>query len=271
MPEQEKINSLIENSGIITHKKVIDLFRKNGWNLVISPYYYDNILNNVREIDLIAEKSFGSCTDLSQSKCIIDVQLFIECKYINQEIAFWFDKMDEDRAVKKLEAETGLKIHHKRYSADIPKNDFRHLKQEKVAKLFTSNLNNQDIIFKAITQCLNAQIYYKEWHVKSRISKETRSAKSMINTFRIPIIICDNFEKLQEVSFPNSKLMDELKYSIKEIDKSFLLEIYYTYLNKDNNAKTDYFLIDIVNIENVEDFFNELEKEIKAIIEVKIF
>ena len=50
--DEQKIKKLIEDSGIITHKKVIDVLRKQGWKLLISPYYYDNISNAVREIDI---------------------------------------------------------------------------------------------------------------------------------------------------------------------------------------------------------------------------
>lgn len=52
---KHKIKKLIEDSGIITHKKVIDVLREQGWKLLISLYYYDNISNAVREIDIIAK------------------------------------------------------------------------------------------------------------------------------------------------------------------------------------------------------------------------
>src|SRR3989344_2842552 len=114
MTDKNTINKLIESSGILTHKKVIDILREQGWKLLISPYYYDNISNTVREIDIIAEKQFSSFSSYSRNSSVqVNVQLFIECKYIKQEIVLWFDNKDIDRAVLKMEKNSGLMILHK--------------------------------------------------------------------------------------------------------------------------------------------------------------
>ena len=85
---------------------MIDVLREQGWKLLISPYYYDNISNAVREI-IIAEKQFTFVDNWSQSSVQVNVQLFVECKYIKQEIVFWFDNKDIDKAVSKWRKTAG--------------------------------------------------------------------------------------------------------------------------------------------------------------------
>ena len=262
--DEQKIKKLIEDSGIITHKKVIDVLREQGWKLLISPYYYDNISNAVREIDIIAEKQFTSVDNWSQSSVQVNVQLFIECKYIKQEIVFWFDNKDIDRAVSKMEKNSGLEILHKRHGADITIDKFHYLINDKVAKLFSTNANKDDVVYKAITQCLNAQIYYDQWydcpmHFGFHEHKEVAT-----RILKFPIIICDNFDNLIEVDFDEK---DKKPYQTDSISDSFQVETNYTFLDKSQKAKTEYFLIDVLKLDNINTFLEKLTEEIKAVMQ----
>lgn len=263
MTNKEKINKLIEDSGIVTHKKVIDILRDQGWKLLISPYYYDNISNTVREIDIIAEKQFNSFSDPRSSSVQVNVQLFIECKYIKQEIVLWFDDKDIDKAVSKMEKNSNLEILHKRHGADITMDKFHYLTNDKVAKLFSANTNKEDVIYKAVTQCLNAQIYYDQWYDNPIHFAFSNNQKTATKILKYPIIICDNFSNLIRIDF--SKAGDK-GYETKVISDSFQIETNYIFLDKDKKAKTEYFLIDMLNISDVNGFLDDMKKEIDSVI-----
>lgn len=261
----DEVNKLIENSGIITHHKVIELLRTKEWNVLISPYYYDNISNSIREIDVIAEKQFSSSG--FDSNHVATVQLFIECKYINKEIVFWFDDKNLDSAALKVEKDTGLEVLHNRYQADALPETFHYLSSSKVAKIYSNNSNREDVIYKAMSQCLNSKIYYDQWFDKV-ISPKTRTPRSGSEHFiqKLPIIICENFSNLIEVTFENGG------YSHTQINDHFQLELNYVYLDKEKiTAKQDYFLIDVLNFDKLDVFLDELEKEIKGALTAHSF
>lgn len=262
--DEQKIKNLIENSGIITHKKVIDVLREQEWELLISPYYYDNISNAVREIDIIAEKQFTINDNWSQSTVQINVQLFIECKYIKQEIVFWFDNKDIDKAVLKMEKNSGLEILHKKHEADITIDKFHYLTNDKVAKLFSTNANNDDVIYKAITQCLNAQIYYDQWYNHPMHFSFFKHSKVDTKILKFPVVICDNFDNLVKVDFDEK---NKNLYQTDAISDSFQVETNYTFLDKSQQAKTEYFLIDVLKLDNISTFLEKLAEEIKAVMQ----
>lgn len=260
--KKDKLQKLVESSGFTPHKKTIDILRDNKWELLISPYYYDNISNSVKEIDLIAEKQFTSNGSWSDSSVQINVQLFIECKHIKQEILLWFDDKNLDRAVEKIEKSIDLQILHKRSAADMTTDKLHYLKPDKVAKLFSANANQEDVIYKALTQSINAQLYYDQWydqplhfgfHDYREVSKKI---------LKYPLIVCDNFSNLNEIEFGE----DATKYSAKSIDKHFQIETNYTFLDKDKSAQSEYFLVDLLDVDDIGVFLAELDKEVNSIM-----
>ncbi len=266
MKNSKSVNELIENSGMITHHKVINTLRNQGWTLSIAPYYYDNIANTVREIDIVAEKQFNSSDWRNQSSIQINVQLFLECKFIKQEIAFWFDNKDIDGAVVKLEKDTDLQILHNRYGADITIDKFHYLNKDKVAKLFSTNSNKDDVIYKALTQCLNSKIYYDQWFNRPIHHKFFEHKETTASILKYPIIVCNKFDNFLQVEF------DGDNYSYDKINDNFQLEVNYTYLDKTRTkAEAEIFLIDIVNFDNLLQFLNTIEEETKSIISAKSF
>lgn len=261
----KSVDKLIDDSGIITHYKVIDKLKESGWSVLISPYYYDNIANSIREIDIVAEKQFNSSTSLNSS-VQINVQLFIECKYIKQEIVFWFDDKDIDGAVLKLERDTGLTILHNKSSADIQPEKFHYLGNKEVARLFSTNTNKEDVVYKAITQCLNSKIYYDQWFHRPINFEFIKSGKVNTKILKYPVVICNNFDKLLKINFVGDK------YEYENIKGPFQVEINYTYLDKTKTqAIAENFWIDVVNFDNLDNFLKIVEQEIKAVMEAKIF
>ena len=252
--ENQKIDKLIEESGIITHFKTSRTLRKNGWSVVVSPYYYDSISDSIRETDLVVEKQFYSADTLRHSSVQINIQLFIECKYIKQEIVFWFDTINKNEAVRNLEKEADLDIlHGDKRSADIVPENFHHLKYDKVAKLFSTNSSKEDVMYKAMNQCLHSQINYRKTGKKPISNKFMNSQSVFSHIIQYPIIVCDNFSNLLEVKFD-----DENRTSTEKLENDFLLE---------TNYREDYFLIDIVDINCLENFLKKIEEEAKLLVE----
>ena len=264
MTKEDSIKKLIEDSGLITHHKVIGLLRENGWGVLISPYYYDNISNTVKEVDVIAEKAFYSESIPRNSSVQINVQLFIECKYIKQEIIFWFDARNKDKAAERLERDTGLEILYNRSGADIAPDKFHYVSDDKVAKLFSTNTNREDVIFKAITQVLNAKLYYDQNLNKPLFFEFADNKTSVTLILKYPVIVAENYDKFLKVEFDGSN------YHYDKMGQRFQLEINYAYLNKDkSSAINDDFLIDVMDYNELKDYLSTLEKEINAVMHSK--
>lgn len=259
---ENEIKELIEHSGNNSHFEVVNLLRQEGWTVLISPYYNDNISDKPREIDIIAEKAFnvtgqgfGEIRDRILGT--LNVKFFIECKYINKEIVFWFDEKNQEEAMKRIVKDTPLEsglikieqnsnVYHHHYLKNIP-----------VAKLSASKIDKpqeNEIIYKALNQSLNAMVYYKNTNSIIPIYKREK----ILKTVHYPIIVCKGFDKFYKVDL-NGK-------GYSKIDQNFQLEVNYAYLDKEKNSQTEYFLIDIVDIDKVKLFLKDIEEtDIKII------
>ena len=253
MAEDKKINTLIEESGMITHFKTSNILRKGEWSVLVSPYYYDSISDSIRETDLIAEKQFYSSVRLDNSSVQVNIQLFIECKYIKQEIAFWFDNIDKDKAVENLENEVDLRIMYNRSGADIALEKFHTLHNDSVAKLFSTNTNKEDVMYKAMNQCLHSQINYRKTGKKLIFNKHSDFRGSRSQIVQYPVIICDNFDNLNKVNFNEVE-----NFETEKLKNHFVLE---------TNYREDYFLIDVVDILFLDQFLTILDEEARAILD----
>jgi len=267
--KKDSIKELLEKNANRFHFEVVNFLRDNSWEVLISPYYKDNITEKPREIDIIAEKEFPvkGFPDRFAEKEIgnVNVKLFIECKYIKNSILFWFDKKDEEKARKRVEKDLSpLKLPESE-AATIYKHHY--LNKEQVAKLSESTKNKtqeHEIIYKALNQSLNAMIYYK--NTPPIISKVKGNGLSTFKTINYPLILCNSFDKFYRVTNSEGKT----KYS-KILGKSFQLEVNYVYFDKllkgDN---VDYFLIDIIDFVKFNDFLHLLKTpEIDSIVEME--
>ena len=170
--------------------------REKNWTVLISPYYNDNITDKPREIDIIAEKEFDVMEPLFRKYLgTLLVRLFIECKYIHKEIAFWFDNKDEESAIKRIMKDTSLK--HPDENVFIKEHHYYTSKE--VAKLSASDSDkspDKEIIYKALNQSLNAMVYYKS-SPSAILAKRSGRALRIVN---YPLILCNSFDKLYRVN-----------------------------------------------------------------------
>lgn len=257
MTEQEKkLKTLLDKSGIPTHLKAINFLQTQKWPIIVSPYYYDDFAKSAKEIDIIAERIFKHRERLVGTSTTIAVQLFVECKFINQEILIWFDKLDKGRAVAQLEKDFDLRIaYDKAGGYDISWNEFHYLKHERVAKLFSVNANNEDIFYKAISQSLLAKRFYTSTNCLILEKEGHFEYQNITRTIRYPVILCDNFQRLFEV---------KNDHTYEQIPSSFLLEVYYNFEKSSNSG--EYVLIDVVDINKLNTYLEILEVEINSLV-----
>jgi len=255
--KKDKVNELIEKSGNNFHYQVVNFLRNKDWFVSISPYYNDNMTGKPREIDIVAEKEFDVKKEFGRFKGTLNVKLFIECKYINKPTVFWFDKRDKEKAIKRIVRDTPLKLPNQNNWI----NEHHYLEGDKVAKLFASYLDkaqDNEPIYKALSQSLNAMVYYRSNH--SIIPDEKLKGNTLKN-LKYPLIICNSFKNFFEINSTDSR-------GYSEVNDNFQLEINYAYLDNDKHTITDYFLIDIIGFEDkkFDAFLEKLEQaDIKMI------
>ena len=251
--EKDLIKDLIEGSGNNFHFKVVEFLREKKWEILISPYYTDNITDKPREIDIVAEKEFvvNNWMPIRTSPIgNLNVKLFIECKYIDSETVFWFDDKDREKAIKRVSIDTSLKSP----DVNVGINKHHYLSNNQVAKLFVSSRSRSqenEIIYRALNQSLNAMVYYK--NTGSIISEEKNNALEILKTVNYSLVLCNSFDKFYRVD-------SEKREGYSKIDKNFQLEVNYAYLDKDKNSKSDYFLVDIIDFNRFDKFLEMLEK-----------
>ncbi len=248
---KDKIKGLIEKGGNNFHYQVVKFLRAKEWFVSISPYYNDIIGNKAREIDIVADKQFDVRGRIHYGlKGALLLRLFIECKYIKDETVFWFDIKDKERAMKKICKDTPLKPP----SENSLINSHHYLKDNTVAKLFTSSVNEP--IYKGLTQSLNAMVYYGSDYP---IIPEEKLMSTTLIKLKYPLIICSDFKNFFKVDSN-----DKRGYS--EIFDNFQLEVNYAYRDIRETPINEYFIIDIINFQKFDKFLEELEKTDVSIV-----
>lgn len=252
---ENKIDQLVRDSGLISHFKTIAVLKENGWEVLVSPYYYDSISESIREVDLIAEKQFSS--DPYGPSTQLNVQLFIECKYIKPDAVFWFDKLDRRKALASFEKEISRDIvdgmTRNRLSGDLDASQLHYFQNDLVAKLFRDNHPNkrEQIFSGAMNQCLHSLINNRRTG-KKPIFLPFKNKTSTASIVQYPILVCDNFGNLSRVDFD-----ENLKFKTSQLFDKFIIE---------TNYREDYFLIDVIDIKHTVDFLNTIESEAKTIL-----
>lgn len=257
MSDIDEVNSIINESGNSFHCRVTNYLQEKGWHTLVSPYYMDSATNKQREIDLIAEKSWLYQDQFEEKYGTINIKLFIECKYIPQTNVFWFSDKDMTSTREWVLSNTPLRDrnmfadqHH--YISTNPK----------VAKLFASknkpNVENE-VIYKALNQSLNAMVYLR--HRGSIIPEIPNRNNSILATVEIPVILCNSFEKFHRVEMEDSRIR-------QVINDNFQLEVNYAYMDQRQGHRNEYFLIDIVEFDKVDDFLALLEADKDAIFQI---
>lgn len=253
---EPKVKEIIEKSGNSFHVRVVKKLRELGWTVMVSPYYSDNFTDKPREIDVITEKKFP-VYDFRDFLGTLNVRLFIECKYINGKTVFWFDDKDKNRAYERIMSDTGLdhpnrntNILRHHYSSDIA-----------VAKLFSSERSpgeENELINKAINQNLNALVYYR--NRGDIIIENPNQQNQVLQRVPYPLIVVNSFENFFRISMTGNG------EEVEQITEPFQLEVNYAYIDGAKGAKNEYFLIDVVSIEKLPEFFIALEENDVAVI-----
>jgi hypothetical protein len=227
---------IIKKSGNTFHCKVASTLRERGWTTLLSAYYVDAATDKAREIDLIAENVY-QFNGWDSSKAIA-VRLYIECKYTADDVVFWFDKRDSERAVKAL-VRRGP---YKENNSFTREHHYLSHANSLVAKLFASGKGGaeNDPIYKALNQSLNGLIY------NQRRPPASKGKLDVDKTLHYPVIVCSDFGR-----FHRTDVGGTAKPST--ITDNFLLEVNYAYAI-DGASRRDYFLIDVVELAQLDSF-----------------
>jgi len=251
-----KAQEIVTSSGNTFQYEVINFLRKAEWDVIVSPFYVDNISGKPREVDIIAQKKYFFGSWANDPDGIVVVRLIIECKYLNNAVVFWFDKKNIEKAVERLITDTPLK--HPLQNMHI--NDHHYYSVKTVAKLFASSPakdSENDLIYKALNQCLSAYILYR----KGNLFDEANYNRPNLKTYNVsyPVIVLNNFEKAYYVKNEANEVAAVSGNS--PFDKSFQLEVDYAYQEMDPTSRIkEYFLVDIVNFQEMSGFLGMLEK-----------
>ena len=259
MENLEDIKKIIEMSGNSFHCEVVKYLKSKGWHSLISPYYLDSMSNKPREIDLVSEKAYPRIKEFpfGGQSGTINIKLFIECKYIPKEIVFWFDKKDIESTKKWVVSNTPLKENN------MFTNQHHYIKSNaKVAKMFGSSTKpkyENEVIYKALNQCLHAIVYNK---LKGSIVPINDGYhQNILGKMMIPVIVCNSFDHFYKVEIEDQN-------NIEKIDDNFQLEVNYAYLDKNGNHKNTFFLIDVVDYSKFDKFLSSIDGDAEAICQI---
>lgn len=256
----DKVSTLVKNSGNNFHAKVARWLSENGWHVVVSPYYMDQTQNKAREIDLIAEKPWP-ITDMLRPRAdmcsgqqigVVAVRLFIECKFVPSHSVFWFAEKDQESAYKLVCKNSLFKDHiaHTR----------RHhylAQSSKVAKLFATSADKapeNEPFYRALNQALNAMVSMHGLQVSAPEIKQLRLPPRAVLEF--PVVVCSSFDQIYSVDFYTDSQPELIK-------DNFQLEVRYAYIDRNNNQRNDYFLLDFVEFSQLEKFAEAIDEDAK--------
>lgn len=247
MTVPDQVARIINDSGNSFHARVARWFVAHSWNVRVSPYYLDHIQGKAREIDLVVEKSFDITNAFGRYHGELAVRLFVECKFVPGHSVFWCADKDKAEAMHLVCKQGGgfrpnntyTERHH--YLAASPR----------VAKVFASSKSSpeQDPFFKALNQVLSAQVAMRD-QLPSVLARSSGRMQTH-GTLNYPIIVCNSFEGVYSADFYGNNPPARL-------DQNFQLEVQYAYAAKDGASRNDYFLIDIVEFDQLDEFIRAL-------------
>lgn len=242
MSALEVAKKLAEGSGNSFHSRVARWFQENGWYVLISPYYMDQSQGKAREIDLIAEKAIPIIDFMGRAQGDVVVRLYVECKFISATSVLWFTEKDRVSAEDLVCRAGGFRTdnaytnrHH--YLSSCPS----------VAKIFATAAKSQEQepIYKALNQVLGAQVSMETRPMASPILRRQHGGLRAVLSF--PVVVCSDFNQLFKAEFFEDS-------DPERITENFQLEVRYAFTDSSGNPKDDYFLIDFVSYDLLDDF-----------------
>lgn len=252
MAVPKEITDLILSSGNNFHAKVARWLSEEGWRVVVSPYYMDQTQNKAREIDLVAEKTWPVRDPFGTAVSDVAVRLFIECKFIASDAVFWFADKDQESALE-LVCASGP------FRANNSYTDRHHYlsKSHRVAKLFSTSNNNKNSenepFYKALNQALNAMVSMRGQSVMTPSLKKTQYCAIL----DFPVVVCSSFDRVYSVDFYSDSPPEP-------IQDNFQLEVRYAYIDRNENRRDDFFLLDFVAFDKLEEFAKAIDIDAKT-------
>lgn len=240
MSSQEIAKKIIESSGNSFHSRVAQWFQANGWHVLISPYYMDQSQSKAREIDLIAERTIQINNHFGRWAGDVVVRLYIECKFISSHSVFWFTAKDKKAAENLVCRSGGFRTNN------LYTNKHHYLSScEAVAKVFSTEAKSQEQepFYKALNQVLSA--YVSMLHRPSIVPELREHSRGIRVHLNYPVVVCSDFSKLFRTDFFEGS-------APSNIDENFQLEVQYAYTDTENKARDDYFLIDFVAYDHLD-------------------
>ena len=249
MSPEDVAKRIIESSGNSFHSRVAQWLRSNGWHVLISPYYMDQSQNKAREIDLIAENIVPIKDAFGTWQGSVVLRLYIECKFVTSHSVFWFTDKDK-KAAEQLVCRTGTFRSDNLYT-----NDHHYISgHDSVAKVFATEAKSQEQepFYKALNQVLNAFVsMQRRPPIIPALRENSHGSRVHLN---FPVVVCSNFAKLFRTDF-----LQETEPSC--IADNFQLEVQYAYTDASGVAKDDYFLIDFVAYDQLDEFCKKVIRD----------
>ena len=235
---KQKIQEIIEKSGNDLHFQVAEVLRSNGWTVAVSRYYNDPSTGKPREIDLVATKKYPVSSFLSGMKDVVTARLYIESKYIKDPIVLWNTQKNLEKAVDLALSSRVFSSRDRAYFAahgvaGIPRHHY--VAPQAVAKV-AAKAGQHDVLYEGMNGCLNGMLAFREQH------------EDGYNTVDFPIIAVNPAPPIfvREQAHPDGYVT---------AGSSPQLEVDYP-VGKGN----EYFLIDIVSVDNLPSFLDLIEK-----------
>jgi hypothetical protein len=181
------------------------------------------------------------------------MKLFVECKYIPENIVFWFDDRDSIAAHEWIVRNTPLPKLPNQYTE---KHHYITADQ-KVAKLFATRGTrdtDREVIYKALNQALHSMVYLRR---KGTIVPANSRSGSPSRSVELPVIVVNSFDQVFRVDMTNLS-------NVAQVDTNFQLEVNYAYLDFSGKEQSEYFLIDVVALDHLDQFFAALVADAEA-------
>jgi len=256
---EDKYQEIINRSGNTFHCKVSNFFRDQGWSVMISPYYIDTATDKAREIDLLCEKVWQSVPSPWAKPIGFRVQLFIECKYVDRDTVFWFDRRDDAR----ISREINRQIPVFKDNAYADKHHYNTAALIGLGKLFASGKGqggggeDREPIYLALNQVLGGLSQLRGIGTLTPIPSGYRQI-----TVKYPVIVCSTFERFRRTEIVGAS-------DPQTIADNFLLEVDYAYSlavpERGDTTIRQYSLIDVVAYDLLSQFIQRLEREGQAV------
>lgn len=234
-----QVQQLVDSSGNSFHARVARWFRDAGWHVRVSPYYLDRSQEKAREIDLVVEKAVEIRNFANRFEGDVVVRLFVECKFVAGHTVFWVAERDQSAAEALVVSSPPFRAdnaytrkHH--YLADAP-----------VAKLFAAEQSRGaefEWMYKALNQVLNAQTSMLGQSVTIPQLQRYKARKVVLN---FPVVVCSSFERIFRTDFFEAG-------AAQKVNDNFQLEVSYAYTDVQGTPRDGYFLVDIVEFEQLE-------------------